>query len=434
MKVYMAMGRPKAESRTPGLGFAEIFKLAYLTFTAYKVRFGLTALGMMIGTASLILVVTIALTGKDYVLRQIQAVGANMIETYYQGGGNQVAARNDFLTLDDIRAVREQVPGIMYASPIFRLNTAVEAGGKHRDIGVLGVSADYRHIRNLQLLAGRFFDEEDRQARDKTAMLTEKLAFRMYGGPNAAIGHTIKMFSLPFAVVGTFREGVETFGQSEVSDDTVLIPDTVARYFSGTDLIENAYFSMADSSSVANATEQIRQVLQSRHRPGSVYQVVNLTELLGVAAKAANALTAVLLLVSTVTLMVSGVGIMNIMLSTVNSRIREIGVRKAVGATKKEIRYQFLSEAILISLIGGVIGIVVGLAIPFSVRFFTEFRIPISGLSAIIAIVVSSLVGIVFGTIPATRAAQLDPVESLPTTSSLATSMISITSSSPQAT
>jgi putative ABC transport system permease protein len=141
--------------------------------------------------------------------------------------------------------------------------------------------------------------------------------------------------------------------------------------------------------------------------------VQNLTAVLAMMDRIATGLTMVLLGVSLVVLLVSGIGIMNIMLATVSARIREIGIRKAIGATNREIRYQFLSEAILISLIGGVIGIIIGLAIPFSVRFLTEYRIPISGLSAIIAIVVSSLVGIIFGTIPATRAAQLDPVESL---------------------
>jgi putative ABC transport system permease protein len=121
----------------------------------------------------------------------------------------------------------------------------------------------------------------------------------------------------------------------------------------------------------------------------------------------------VLLLVAAVTLLVSGIGIMNIMLATVSQRIREIGIRKAIGATSREIRYQFLSEAMLISLIGGVIGIIIGMALPFSVRFFTEYRVPVSGLSAIVAILVSSLVGVLFGTVPAARAAKLDPVESL---------------------
>ena len=161
------------------------------------------------------------------------------------------------------------------------------------------------------------------------------------------------------------------------------------------------------------ATDAIKRVLQSRHRPESVYSVHNLTQLLTVASKVADALTAILLLVSFVTLLVSGIGIINIMLATVTSRIREIGIRKAIGATNRAIGFQFLAEAVLISLSGGVFGIFAGLAIPFSVRLFTDYHFPISGLSAIIAIGVSSIVGIIFGTVPATRASQLDPVESL---------------------
>ena len=164
---------------------------------------------------------------------------------------------------------------------------------------------------------------------------------------------------------------------------------------------------------VAPATDQIRRVIQSRHRSESVYNVSNLTQLVILAEKTANALTLVLLLVAAVVLLVSGIGIMNIMLATVSSRIREIGIRKALGATNREIRFQFLAEAITISLVGGFIGVAIGLAIPYSVRFLTEYRIPISGLSAIVAILVSSLVGVIFGTVPATRAAKLDPVESL---------------------
>jgi putative ABC transport system permease protein len=164
---------------------------------------------------------------------------------------------------------------------------------------------------------------------------------------------------------------------------------------------------------VPSATAQIKRVLQSRHRTESVYNVQDLTVVLAMADRIATGLTWVLLLVSMVTLVVSGIGIMNIMLATVTSRIREIGIRKAVGATNREIRFQFLAEAVLISVIGGLVGIVIGLAIPYSVRFLTEYRIPISGLSAIIAIIVSSVVGVIFGTVPAARAAQLDPVESL---------------------
>ena len=193
----------------------------------------------------------------------------------------------------------------------------------------------------------------------------------------------------------------------------MVIPYTVSRYFTDTPTVRQIYFSVADPSMVGPATAQIKSVIQSRHRPESVYNVENLTQLVAVAEKTANALTVVLLLVAAITLLVSGIGIMNIMLATVSARIREIGIRKAIGATNREIRFQFLSEAILISLIGGFVGVIIGLALPFSVRFLTEYRIPISGLSAIVAIVVSSLVGVLFGTVPATRAAKLDPVESL---------------------
>jgi putative ABC transport system permease protein len=275
------------------------------------------------------------------------------------------------------------------------------------------VFPEYRVVRNLVVVSGRSFDKQDEQARNKVGVITEKLAIALYGSTDEAIGKVIKLSGLPFTVVGTFKERVDTFGQSEVIDNTMLIPYTVSRYFTDTPTVKQIYFSVSDSDMVIPATAQIRRVIQSRHRPESVYNVDNLTQLVAVAEKTANALTLVLLLVAAVTLLVSGIGIMNIMLATVSQRIREIGIRKAIGATSREIRYQFLSEAMLISLIGGVIGIIIGMALPFSVRFFTEYRVPVSGLSAIVAILVSSLVGVLFGTVPAARAAKLDPVESL---------------------
>jgi putative ABC transport system permease protein len=235
----------------------------------------------------------------------------------------------------------------------------------------------------------------------------------MFGSTDAAVGQTIKLSGLPFVVIGTFRERVDTFGQSEISDDTILIPYTVARFFTPTDTVKQLFFSVADPSDIPGATEKIQQVLQSRHRPESVYKVDNLQQLLTVAGKIANALTTILLLIAVLTLLVSGVGIMNIMLATVNARIREIGIRKAVGATKAEILAQFLTEAVLISLIGGLVGIAIGMALPISVRVLTNYRIPISGWSIVIAVMVSSLIGVMFGTMPAARAARLDPVESL---------------------
>jgi putative ABC transport system permease protein len=397
------------------LALGEIFRFAYDTFLSNKIRFALTALGMVIGTASLILVTTIGLTGKQYILNQIQAIGANLVYAEYESGGQRITNTGvDALTINDMEAVMQQVSGIAAASPVVPFFERVPVGnGEERDLQILGVYPEYLQVRNLVVLSGRFLDRQDSQAHNKVGVVTQKFAQRLYESDQAALGKTVKLSGLPFTIIGVFRERVDTFGQSEVSDSTMLIPYSVIRSFQDIPTVKQIYFSATDASMVVPVTTQIQRVIQSRHRPESVYRVENLTQLVAVANRTANALTMILLGVSLVVLLVSGIGIMNIMLATVSARIREIGIRKAIGATNREIRFQFLSEAILISLIGGIIGIVIGLAIPFSVRFLTAYRIPISGLSAIIAIVVSSLVGILFGTIPATRAAQLDPVESL---------------------
>ena len=397
------------------LALGEIFTFAYETFLSNKVRFALTALGMVIGTASLILVTTIGLTGKQYLLNQIQSIGSNWIYAEYESGGGRISnSGNDALTIEDMEAVQHQVDGIVAASPVLPLNERVAVGGgKERDLQIMGVYPAYEQIRNLVILSGRFFDKQDSQAHNKVGVIGPKLAIQLYGSEEGSLGRTVKLNGLPFTIIGIFRERVDTLEQSEVTENTMLIPYTVIRYFQETPIVKQIFFSASDASLVVPITAQVQRVIQSRHRQESVYSVRNLTQLVSMADKIATSMTLVLLAVSLVVLLVSGIGIMNIMLATVSARIREIGIRKAMGATNREIRFQFLSEAILISLIGGVLGIVIGLAIPFSVRFFTAYRIPISGLSAIIAIVVSSLVGILFGTLPAIRASQLDPVESL---------------------
>ena len=409
-------GRTLTDTTRETMLFSEIVSIAVDSFRASKVRFVLTALGMVIGTASLILVVTIGLTGKQYILNLIQSIGANMMVANYEGGGDlgvNTGARDD-LTLDDMKAVQQEIPGITAASPEWEGHDRIPVGGgKERDILILGVAPEYARVRNLLVLAGRFFDDEDYTSRAHVALVTEKFADKVYGGQGGAMDKDLKIKGLPFVIIGTFRERVDTFGQSEIADDTILIPYSVARYFSGNDVLRQIFFSVADAGDVPRTSEMIRQLLQSRHRPESVYKVETLTQLLQVAAKAANAFTLILLAISLVTLIVSGVGIMNIMLANVRTRIREIGIRKAIGATRREIALQFLTEAVLISLAGGLVGTILGLIVPFSVRVLTDIHIPISGLSAIIAISVASLVGIIFGTLPARRAAQLDPVEAL---------------------
>jgi putative ABC transport system permease protein len=407
--------RPQADRGTQSIALREIVMLAIDSFRLNQIRFALTALGMVIGTASLILVVTIGLSGRRYVLTSIQNIGTNLIWAEYAGLSDaSIASLRDYLTVDDMRAIEQQVPGIQAASPVLNLHQSFPSGaGKERDVLILGVSPEYADIRRLYLVAGRFFDQQDSLAHSKAALVTEKFALTQFGSPDEAIGKTLAISNVPIVIIGVFRESFDTFGQSEIVDETVLIPYTVARYFTGTDAVNQIYFSMTDSGSVPWARQAILKAIKARHRSESVYDVGDLSDVLSMAGKTATAFSIVLLLFSMVTLMVSGVGIMNIMLATVRSRIREIGIRKALGATFREIQLQFLAEAVLISLSGGVVGTVVAMALPFSIAFFTGYRLQVSWLSAVIAILVSCAVGIAFGTFPAVRAARMDPVEAL---------------------
>jgi putative ABC transport system permease protein len=397
---------------------SEIVKLAIDSFRVNKVRFMLTALGMVIGSASLILVVTIGLTGKQYILNAIEGIGINTVEVEYAGAGSgtpgQQNLRSDYLTRDDETAVLEQVPSVAASSPILEMHDRISfGGGVTKDVLVLGVTPEYKYIRNLVMVAGRFFDEEDESSHAKVAVITIPFAVERFGGIDSAVNQSFEISGIPFTIIGVFRERTDTFGQSELADQTILTPYSVARYFQGTDNVKQIYFSIRDANDVEQAAKQIGALIQSRHLKTSVYRTQTLTELLSTAKLIANALTVILLLVSAVTLAVGGVGIMNIMLASVRARIREIGIRKALGATYREIKLQFLLEAVFISLTGGLVGTILGLAMPYSIRFFTNYRIPISGLSAVIALFSATLVGVVFGTLPATRAAQMDPVESL---------------------
>ena len=396
---------------------SEILKLALDSFRSSKLRFALTALGMVIGTASVIFVATVGLTGKQYVLQLIQKFGTNSVELEYAGGGaigSEQVVYNDYLTRDDEKAVLAELPGVIYSSPVLEMHDRISFGsGVTKDTLVLGVSPQYLQIHNLLVPVGRFLDETDDTAHIKCAVVTEKFAHDRFGSSDAAIGESFEISGIPFTIIGVFKMSVDDFGQSEIADQTILIPFSVARYFTGTEDVKQIYFSMRNMTEVPDAAKDIVRIVQARHRPDSVYKVQTLKELLDTASKIANALTAVLMLVAAVTLAVGGVGIMNIMLANVRARVREIGIRKAMGATYREIKLQFLAEALIISLTGGIAGTIVGLALPLSVRFFTDYAIPISPWSVVLALTSATVVGIVFGTVPATRAAQMDPVESL---------------------
>ncbi len=384
---------------------------------ANKFRAFLTALGLVIGNASVILVVTISLTSRDYILDQIQRVGSNLIYAQYQNGNNgaMAAADADFIKIADVEAIRAKLGSrIVAATGVMNSFDRMRVDGREHDVAIVGADEFYPVVRNLTLLAGRYFDANDVHDRHHVALVMEKLAQRLYGSQQEAIGKVIKLHGLQFTVIGTFRESMETFNQSELTGENVLIPITALKLFAQIERIDPLYITARSPSDVESLTNAVRAVLEGRHRPGARYSVDNLNEMLATARRIASVLSGCWSVVSTIALVISGIGIMNIMLVTVTERTREIGLRMAVGASRRDILEQFLAEAVLISLGGGVAGIAIGVAIPLSVRFFTDdIQIPISYLSIAVAFTVSLMVGLIFGILPANRAARLNPTEAL---------------------
>ncbi len=395
----------------------EAFSFSIQSLKSNPVRSFLTGLGMVIGTASVILVVTISLTSQSYILEQIEGVGSNMVFAQYEVGSQQTAALvdADFIKMSDVQQVRAQLADMMIAAaPIMNNFDRMVIQGKEQDVLIVGSDEHYKPVRNLLVPAGRFLDSSDVALRQKVALLTEKLAVRLFGGQQSAIGRIIKIHGLQFTVIGTFREKVSSFGQSELNDETILIPITVQKYFTQVERIDPFYVQARSPELVVPLTDAVRKIIEGNHRPGAKYKVENLSAILGAAKNISVILSLVLLLVSAIALVISGIGIMNIMLVTVTERTREIGLRMAVGASRREILLQFLTEAIMLSLGGGAVGIVVGVALPLSVQFFVDnIRIPISASSILIAFTVSCLVGLVFGMLPANRASKLNPTEAL---------------------
>jgi putative ABC transport system permease protein len=395
------------------LGEAVSFSVQALR--ANPVRSLLTGLGMVIGTASVILVVTISLTSRDFILQQIEGVGSNIIFAYYVSAGpTSPAADADYIKMADIAALRNELRGdIVAATGVMTNFDQMLIAGKPQDVKVIGTDEDYAAVRNIVTSNGRFFDQSDVAQRQKVALLTDQLAGRMYGSEAGAVNQVIRLYGLQFTVIGTFHEKVETFGQSEVERDTILVPITVLRYFTPVERIDPLYVQVRSPDEVDHVARRVQQIVEGRHRPGARYRVDTLTAILNAAKNISLILSLVLVLVSAITLVISGIGIMNIMLVTVTERTREIGLRLAVGASARDIQIQFLTEAMIVSLSGGLIGIVVGVAIPLSAGLFADIKIPISPVAVVVAFGVSCLVGLVFGILPANRAAHLNPTEAL---------------------
>jgi len=398
----------------------ETWDLALQALRANKLRAALTMLGVIIGSGCIVLVVTVALAGKRYIIAQIEGVGSNLVYAGVTHSNNSSRLTlGDEISLADMEAMKIQIPEVAVAAGASDIPMTVVAAGVERPVKLVGVTEGFQQIRRLVVFRGRYFDPDDMMTHAKVCLLTQELAARVFPNQNP-VGQEIRVGELRFAVIGVFRERISTFGETEIARESVLVPFGLMTYYTGADYLRTLYVQADSPEAVHAVTQQVREILKSRHRPGAEYEVENLTSLLESARMISQALTVLLVVIALIALTISGIGIMNIMLVTVTERTREIGIRKAVGAPRDAILYQFLMEAFLISGTGAVIGIVIAVSIPIAINLVLRLipeavgiRMPVSWVSVVLAFVVSCSTGILFGYLPASRAASLHPTDSL---------------------
>ncbi len=390
--------------------WGESIRFAWGALNQDRLKAFLTMLGVIIGSAAIVLVITIASVGKSYVVSQIEGIGANLAYATLDRTGP--VSLEDELSRGDLAAVR-YIPEVTAVAGTYDLPTDFVAGGKQVHARLVGVTEQFQTIRKLRITAGRYFDAEDFTSRDRVCLVTDQVAQRAFAQVAAAIGTTLKLEEFSCTVIGTFKETVSTFGQSEIQDETVLVAFPLIRIINGDEYFQVIYVQAASADDVPRVTEDLGVLLRRRHRKEAKYLVDNLSSLLSTARDVSIAMTAVLLGVALVTLAAAGIGIMNIMLVNVAQRTREIGIRMAIGARQSEIRLQFLLEAIFISLSGAVLGIALSLLIVASVASAGLAPLHIPWLAVVLTILISAGTGVLFGYQPATRAARLDPVEAL---------------------
>jgi putative ABC transport system permease protein len=396
----------------------ETFQTALQRFRTHPVQTALTLTGLVVGTAAIILIVALGITGRAFVMRQIEGVGSNLVWANYRGtvAAGTAPAMNDVITDGDVAAAAARTDLFSGVTGILVLRGNVTVQSQVKTLTVIGVMANYAAVRkNMRILKGRFLDEDDVQSRARVAVVNRDLYRRLFGAEDPS-GKTIRTLGTTFQVIGEFEEPVDTLGRGDVVPETILIPITVAWYFRPTREVKTLFAEAREFASLPAAVSTVEEILRERHRPGAVYEVESMTTVVRLARTISVGLIAVFVLAAAVSVIVGGVGIMNILLASVEQRTREIGVRMSVGARRRDILRQFLMEALMLGAVGSILGVAVGLALPALAGALVRSRgvdVRISAVSAVLAFLFSCAVTVLFGVVPASRAAKMNPTEAL---------------------
>lgn len=388
---------------------------------ANKVRSSLTILGIVIGIASVIAMTAIGKGAQNSIEESIQSIGANLliVRPGSQRGFTSPVSTNQSvqtLTLEDAQKIFDSIVSVRAVAPEVSTREQVIARGANENISITGVTPEYASVRNVQMQEGEFFSQQHIDKKSRVAIIGPETALNLFGEGESPLGQKIRIKNIECTVIGvTISKGGTSFGSS---DDLVYIPITVAtQYLIGDDKLSLINVEIQSQEQMQSAESEISTILLASHGISDAsladFRIMNQGDIVATASSVTNTFTLLLGAVAGISLVVGGIGIMNMMLTTVTERTREIGLRKSIGAKKKDISVQFLLEAIALTCIGGVLGVTLGWGIASLVEVYGGISTEITLSSIFLALGVSSLIGIIFGYYPARRASKLNPITAL---------------------
>lgn len=403
--------------------FTETIKIALRSLKINKMRSALTSLGIIIGVSAVIIMLSIGEGAKAKITKDIESTGSNILTVMSgaatSGGVRSAGGSQPTLTINDSEAILKYCPSVEKISPLVNETKQLVYSNQNWSTTVRGVYPSYTEINKWEIQSGRNLSEDDVKNAAKVCIIGQTVAENLFGDLEP-VGRTLRIAGVPFKVIGLLSEkGQNSMGMDQ--DDTVFIPVTTAqRKLFGTAFpgsVRQINIRAVSAEALDNAEKEIKELLRERHKLGKNeeddFTIRNFTQMLETVKSATNTMTLLLMAIASVSLLVGGIGIMNIMLVSVTERTKEIGIRSAIGATANDIRLQFLTESVILSLTGGIIGVIAGIVISLLIGTFSNMNIVISYVSVLISFGFAGIIGIIFGYYPAYKASLLRPVEAL---------------------